>query len=71
MVVGGRKIEPAILGWLAAMLFAMPPLRNAMPEARRAWISEVKGEENLAPSLDLATGFLKTLLSPIPLNGNN
>jgi hypothetical protein len=33
MVVGGRKIELTILGWLGAMLFAMLPLRNAMPGA--------------------------------------
>ena len=33
MVVGGRKIDTTILGWLGAMLFAMLPLRNAMPGA--------------------------------------
>jgi hypothetical protein len=33
MVVGKRKIPPNLLGWLGAMLFALLPLRNAMPGA--------------------------------------
>lgn len=33
LIVGRRKIPPNILGWLGAMLFAMLPLRNAMPGA--------------------------------------
>lgn len=41
-VVGARKrrIEPALLGWGAALLFALPALRNAMPGAPPigAWI---------------------------------
>lgn len=41
-VVGAakRRIEPALLGWGAALLFALPALRNAMPGAPPigAWI---------------------------------
>jgi hypothetical protein len=66
MVVGGRKIEPAILGWLAAMLFAMPPLRNAMPEARRAWISEVKGKKTWPLPSTWQPAFLKPSFPPSP-----
>lgn len=33
VVVGGRKVELAMLGWFGALLFAMVPLRNAMPGA--------------------------------------
>lgn len=33
VIVGGRKIEMSMLGWLAGMLFALLPLRNAMPGA--------------------------------------
>lgn len=33
LIVGKRKIQPNVLGWLGAMLFAMVPLRNAMPGA--------------------------------------
>lgn len=32
-VMGDRKIELSMLGWLATLLFAMLPLRNAMPGA--------------------------------------
>lgn len=42
IAVGGmrRRIEPALLGWGAALLFAVPALRNAMPGAPPigAWI---------------------------------
>ena len=41
-VVGAakRRIEPALIGWGAALLFALPALRNAMPGAPPigAWI---------------------------------
>jgi len=33
VVVGGRKVELAMLSWLGALLFALLPLRNAMPGA--------------------------------------
>jgi len=33
VIVGGRKIEMSMLGWLGGMLFALLPLRNAMPGA--------------------------------------
>jgi hypothetical protein len=33
VVVGGRKVEVAMLSWLGALLFALLPLRNAMPGA--------------------------------------
>lgn len=33
VVVLGRKIEISMLGWLGGMLFALVPLRNAMPGA--------------------------------------
>ncbi|HAJ25975.1 MAG TPA: hypothetical protein DCG53_01790 [Syntrophus sp. (in: bacteria)] len=33
VIVGGRKIEMSMLGWLGGMLFALVPLRNAMPGA--------------------------------------
>lgn len=33
VVVGGRRAEPPMLGWFGALLFAMVPLRNAMPGA--------------------------------------
>ena len=31
VAVRGRKVELAMFSWLAALLFALPPLRNAMP----------------------------------------
>ena len=31
VVVRGRKVELGMFSWLAALLFAMPPLRNLMP----------------------------------------
>jgi len=62
-------------GSIAALISTYGKGRGAVcgphPEARRAWISEVKGKKTWTPSLDLATDFLKTLLSPTPLNGNN
>lgn len=33
VVVLGRRIEMSMLGWLGGMLFALVPLRNAMPGA--------------------------------------
>ncbi len=33
VVVGGRKVELAMFSWLGALLFALLPLRNAMPGA--------------------------------------
>lgn len=33
VVVGGRKVELGMFSWLAALLFALPPLRNLMPNA--------------------------------------
>lgn len=33
VIAGGRKIEMSMLGWLGGMLFALLPLRNAMPGA--------------------------------------
>jgi hypothetical protein len=33
VITGGRKIDMSMLGWLAGMLFALVPLRNAMPGA--------------------------------------
>ncbi len=31
VTVRGRKVELAMFSWLAALLFALPPLRNVMP----------------------------------------
>lgn len=31
VAIRGRKVELAMFSWLAALLFALPPLRNAMP----------------------------------------